>query len=190
MFFTDDKMKSVVNYFFLGAFLCASLNATFAQSPVPQLAGLSAGDTLYLNFSISSGEFGMHHKGILIYKDQSKDEILAKYVLYNYGITRSPKNLIMVSPKAVFTSLNADTIFNLYNRIKADYTVIKKPWLLQPVEVAYLQAYVGDMYRYKSNGWSNAPDVYAMFSKSQRILVVDTVGQWNVLALIRKSLRL
>ena len=153
------------------------------------LVNLQMGDTLYLNFGISSTEFGSIHEGILLYR--GNESIFGKHVVYNYGVSLTKNGVIKIDPRSKSISLETDSILKFYEINNADYFVKKKEWKLEDRQIEYLKIYFTELENFKEpEGFSNVPDFYAVICGEESFVVIDKVGKWDKFLEVKKILKL
>lgn len=145
-------------------------------------------DTLYVNFSIASGEMGSTHQGLLIYKKGS--ELFGKFVLYNYGVSLLSNGLIKIHPNTKPIALKHDSLIAFFNDIKEKYFVIKKEWKLDSSQVEYLDIFFSQLLNYKPKGFSNASEYYLIVNRAKIVIVIDSPGKLKMQVELKKALKL
>ena len=151
--------------------------------PVPGIAQTS--DTLRVNFSIATSEFGSSNEGLFLYEDD--EGLKAQYVLYkatSYGLRLSPDSSQVDSQKVEDIDFYrkreqkyTDLLVNFYNENKHNYIVLKDECLLDSIQKAYIigMSDIIRMYRYEGEDLyiSNAPDYYTIMSENGTYTLYD-----------------
>jgi len=169
--------------------LCFLIKISVAQSTMSSMLDrLSESDTLYVNFCVGAGEFASIHRGLMVYK---KDNVLlCKYVLYKYGVSLLPNKLIEIESDVKAVPLQSDSIVKFYDVAKTNYFVMKNEWKLDKKQVLYLKDYFSELEKFKSKGFSNAPDFYTVMSSEKSFVVLDLRGKWDKFSEVKKVMNL
>jgi hypothetical protein len=162
-------MKQIIFYIFF----FSSLGA-YCQKHL--LRGVSNQDTVVINYSIAAGEFGSMHKGIILIK--KNDQVWATHVLYNYGVSLLANGIIDVAPNSSIP-MNKDSILAFYHTFKNDFTILKQEWVLNDEQVECLDKFLEEAEKFKQQGFSNAPEYYAVIAKNRELIILDRSGKWN-----------
>lgn len=161
-------------------------------------------DTLYLNYNISSGEFGGRNEGIMIY---FKNDVLnATGVRYNklstphildafkdfdkkYKHKTSLKSGVeMGLCIRQHDSLTTSALVEFYKNHKNCYTILKSEWVLSNDQREYIIKILNEIKSrpIEENAFSNASEHYAILTKNEYYVFIDRTGSWNKFIEIRK----
>lgn len=176
-----------MNKLFILAFIfCASYPV---RCQILSLNDMLNDDQITFNYSISMSEFGSIHEGIIVTKENNK--LKAVHILYKYGIKILSNGLVKVKQDS-FTEMDRESVISrckkMHNNIHNN--IIIKEWLLKNNQVQYLNSLLKEIRDFRSKGYGNAPEYYAVFSKYGTIVALDRTGQWDKNKEIKKYLNL
>ncbi len=164
-------------------------------------------DTLHLNYSIASGEFGVKNEGLMIYF--KNNELHAMSIKYNSTFTDFAIDAITDfyknegSDPSIFylnwdshikqrDSLYTSTIINFYKKNMENYTIVKNEWILSNEQCEYIANILNEIMTksIETNIFSNASEDYAVISKNISYVFIDRRGNWNKYLEIKKVLEI
>lgn len=153
----------IVSILFLGC-LCNHLRGQVVEE----------GDTLFLNYSISTGPTGIS-EGLIVYI--SKNETKAQSVRYT-------------SIKSI-SSLDPDTIINVYKENKDNYIIIKPEWTLSEEQCGYIATLLDEIKaaKVKEDVYSTSPEHYVIITKRDNYVYID-VKKWRKYLEMKKVLNI
>lgn len=134
---------------------------------------LVEGDTLYISFSVASGEMASSHQGLLVYRLGS--EVFAKFVLYKYGASLS-NGLIKINPSTEPINFESVHLITFFHKLKSQYVVIRPDWKLDSDQKKYLDSFFIRLLAYEPKGYSNAPEYYLVMNQKKTLVVIDPTG--------------
>ncbi len=172
-------MKQTILFFTLSIF---SLTGHCQKLSIKEMY---SGDSVIINYSIATGEFGSIHKGILLRKES--DRIRASHVLYNYGVSLLPNGVIDVALDS-YIPMNEDSVKAFYMKFKNDFTVLKEEWTLNDAQISCLNKFLEEAGRFESQGFSNAPEYYHILINDWNLVVLDRSGKWDKHKYLQKAL--
>ena len=163
--------------------------------PVPGITQTS--DTLRVNFSIATSEFGSSNEGLFLYEDD--EGLKAKYVLYkatSYGL-RLPLDSSRVKVEDIDfyreqEQKYMDLLVKFYNENRHNYIVLKDECLLDSIQKAYIIGVLDIIRTYRYEGEdlyiSNAPDYYTIMSENGTYTLYDPYKKLKEYIELRKTL--
>lgn len=179
-------MRYVVLIFSLFAF-----NALYIKAQIVEKQ-----DTLYINYSITAGEFDNRDEGIMIYHKNSGINAIGiryknssiSFLLKDISTFYDEKDITVEKIKTDWESyiiqrdsLERNSLVNFYKQNKNYYTVIKEEWTLSKEQCEYVTRLIDEikLRPVDKNVYSNAGEHYSIINQNGCYIFIDRIGDWN-----------
>lgn len=163
-------------------------------------------DTLYLNYSIASNEFGNIEEGIIIYKSNNQlnavgvryNQSSTEFILNAYAKLNNNNHIVVFGTMEWYIhikqldSITTNAIIDFYKKNRNNYTVIKSKWILSKYQCEYIAKIIDEIRTrpFEKNAFSNSSEHYVVSTKQGSYVFLDKTGKWNKFLEIKKILEI